>query len=151
MNAAFRSRLVVEPTQPGAEPCQQPKRRTSCDSIGRAESRCDLRSRAHRGRHKLKYFLLEPVQHAGSRSAGVKGPCPWGGGSQASVRDDSAIALSCASCSLQIRLPFTASAITRQRFCTVNVVMTAGKVSALNYTGPTGGLLTSGEQLIQEG
>ncbi|MGA8817928.1 MAG: hypothetical protein WB624_11590 [Xanthobacteraceae bacterium] len=41
---------------------------------------------------------------------------------------------------------FTASAITSQRFCTVNVVMTAGKVSALKYTGPTGGLLTSGEQ-----
>ena len=41
---------------------------------------------------------------------------------------------------------FTASAITSQQFCTVNVVMTASKVSALNYTGPTGGLLTSGKQ-----
>lgn len=60
--------------------------------------------------------------------------------------DASVIALNCASYSLQIRLPFTASAITSQRFCTVNVVMTAGKASAQNYAGPTGGLLRSGEQ-----
>jgi len=36
--------------------------------------------------------------------------------------------------------------ITRQRFCTVNVVMTNGLVSKVNYSGPTGGVLTAGEQ-----
>ena len=38
------------------------------------------------------------------------------------------------------------SATSSSRFCTVNVVMTKGQVTALNYTGPTGGLLTAGEQ-----
>jgi hypothetical protein len=38
------------------------------------------------------------------------------------------------------------SAISSNRFCTVNVVMTKGQVTAVNYTGPTGGLLTAGEQ-----
>jgi hypothetical protein len=33
-----------------------------------------------------------------------------------------------------------------QRFCTVNVTMAGGKVSRINYVGPTGGLLTAGEQ-----
>lgn len=33
-----------------------------------------------------------------------------------------------------------------RRFCTVNVVMTDGRVSRLNYAGPTGGILTGGEQ-----
>ncbi len=33
-----------------------------------------------------------------------------------------------------------------RRFCTVNVVMTDGRVSKLNYAGPTGGILTGGEQ-----
>ncbi len=33
-----------------------------------------------------------------------------------------------------------------QRFCTVNVTMTGGRVSRMNYVGPTGGLLTPGEQ-----
>lgn len=33
-----------------------------------------------------------------------------------------------------------------QRFCTVNIVMQDGRVSRLNYAGPTGGLLTVGEQ-----
>jgi hypothetical protein len=33
-----------------------------------------------------------------------------------------------------------------QRYCTVNVTMVAGRVSRLNYVGPTGGLLTPGEQ-----
>ncbi len=38
------------------------------------------------------------------------------------------------------------SATSSSRFCNVNVVMTKGQVAALNYTGPTGGLLTVGEQ-----
>lgn len=33
-----------------------------------------------------------------------------------------------------------------RRFCTVNVVMMDGRVSKLNYAGPTGGVLTGGEQ-----
>src|SRR5262249_22432466 len=33
-----------------------------------------------------------------------------------------------------------------RRFCTVNIVMARGAVSAVNYVGPTGGLLTAGEQ-----
>lgn len=32
------------------------------------------------------------------------------------------------------------------RYCVVNVVMTAGKVSAINYTGRTGGWASHGEQ-----
>ena len=32
------------------------------------------------------------------------------------------------------------------RFCTVSVVMKQGVVSMVNYSGPTGGLLTQGEQ-----
>ena len=32
------------------------------------------------------------------------------------------------------------------RFCTVNVTMMNGSVSRMNYIGPTGGLLTEGEQ-----
>jgi len=32
------------------------------------------------------------------------------------------------------------------RYCIVNVVMTAGKVSAVNYTGRTGGWASHGEQ-----
>jgi hypothetical protein len=32
------------------------------------------------------------------------------------------------------------------RYCVVNVVMTAGKVSAVNYTGRTGGWASEGEQ-----
>lgn len=39
-----------------------------------------------------------------------------------------------------------ATVVSHQRFCRVNVVMTAGKVSQVNYSGPTGGLLTAGEQ-----
>lgn len=34
----------------------------------------------------------------------------------------------------------------KMRSCVVNVVMTSGKVSAVNYAGRTGGLLTEGEQ-----
>lgn len=33
-----------------------------------------------------------------------------------------------------------------RRYCTVNVVMTDGRVSRLSYAGPTGGILTGGEQ-----
>ena len=43
------------------------------------------------------------------------------------------------------------TAVSRRRFCTVNVVMTSGYVSAVNYQGPTGGLLTSGEQCAYAG
>ncbi|MBB3261327.1 hypothetical protein [Paraburkholderia sp. WP4_3_2] len=37
-------------------------------------------------------------------------------------------------------------ASTRKRSCTVSVVMTNGIVSRVNYSGPTGGVLTTGEQ-----
>jgi hypothetical protein len=33
-----------------------------------------------------------------------------------------------------------------RRYCTIHVVMTDGRVSRLNYAGPTGGILTGGEQ-----
>ncbi|WP_334066408.1 hypothetical protein [Burkholderia cepacia] len=36
--------------------------------------------------------------------------------------------------------------MSRHRSCTVSVVMTNGIVSKVNYNGPTGGLLTKGEQ-----
>jgi hypothetical protein len=36
--------------------------------------------------------------------------------------------------------------VSSRRFCTVDVVMTDGVVSRVNYSGPTGGLLTAGEQ-----
>jgi hypothetical protein len=39
-----------------------------------------------------------------------------------------------------------ATAVSTRRFCTVNVVMTAGRVSSLDYVGPTGGLLSPNEQ-----
>lgn len=35
---------------------------------------------------------------------------------------------------------------TRRRSCTVSIVMTNGSVSRVNYSGPTGGVLTKGEQ-----
>ena len=38
------------------------------------------------------------------------------------------------------------TATASRRFCTVNVVMSEGRVSRLNYAGPTGGILTGGEQ-----
>jgi len=38
------------------------------------------------------------------------------------------------------------TATSTRRFCTVNLTMTAGRVSQVNYLGPTGGLLTTGEQ-----
>jgi outer membrane protein assembly factor BamE (lipoprotein component of BamABCDE complex) len=39
-----------------------------------------------------------------------------------------------------------AVATTTQHYCTVNVTMTSGRVNRVNYVGPTGGLLTPGEQ-----
>jgi len=41
---------------------------------------------------------------------------------------------------------YSATAVSSSRFCNVNIVMNSGQVSAVNYTGPTGGLLTVGEQ-----
>jgi hypothetical protein len=40
----------------------------------------------------------------------------------------------------------TGIGIARSRYCTVNVTMVHGSVSRVNYVGPTGGLLTQGEQ-----
>jgi hypothetical protein len=37
-------------------------------------------------------------------------------------------------------------AVATKRFCTVNVVMVGGRVSAVNYSGPSGGLLSPDEQ-----
>jgi len=36
--------------------------------------------------------------------------------------------------------------VSSRRYCTVNVVMSGGRVSRINYSGPTGGLLSAGEQ-----
>jgi hypothetical protein len=36
--------------------------------------------------------------------------------------------------------------VSSRRFCKVDIVMTNGVVSRVNYSGPTGGLLTTGEQ-----
>ena len=41
---------------------------------------------------------------------------------------------------------YGATAVSSSRFCNVNIVFASGQVSAVNYTGPTGGLLTAGEQ-----
>ena len=38
------------------------------------------------------------------------------------------------------------SVTSTRRHCTVNVVMTAGRVTSLSYSGATGGILTGGEQ-----
>jgi hypothetical protein len=38
------------------------------------------------------------------------------------------------------------TAIAERRYCIVNIVMADGTVGAVNYSGPTGGLLTGGEQ-----
>src|SRR5690348_14531723 len=40
----------------------------------------------------------------------------------------------------------TGFGVASRRYCTVNVVMAAGRVSRVNYSGPTGGLLSAGEQ-----
>jgi outer membrane protein assembly factor BamE (lipoprotein component of BamABCDE complex) len=37
-------------------------------------------------------------------------------------------------------------AVGTRRSCSVNVVMTTGRVSQVNYSGPSGGLLSQGEQ-----
>jgi hypothetical protein len=41
---------------------------------------------------------------------------------------------------------FGGTAISSSRFCNINVVMNKGQVATVNYTGPTGGLLTASEQ-----
>lgn len=41
---------------------------------------------------------------------------------------------------------FGGTAVSASRFCTVNIVFSGPQVSAVNYNGPTGGLLTAGEQ-----
>ena len=38
------------------------------------------------------------------------------------------------------------SGTSSRRFCQINVVISGGAVSAVNYQGPTGGLITAGEQ-----
>jgi outer membrane protein assembly factor BamE (lipoprotein component of BamABCDE complex) len=38
------------------------------------------------------------------------------------------------------------TAVGTRRFCNVNIAFAGGQVSAVNYSGPTGGLLTAGEQ-----
>lgn len=40
----------------------------------------------------------------------------------------------------------TASSTSTRRFCTVNIVIQGGLVTQVNYSGPTGGILTRGEQ-----
>ena len=40
----------------------------------------------------------------------------------------------------------TANGVSTRRFCVVNIVIQGGAVSQVNYTGPTGGILTGGEQ-----
>ena len=40
----------------------------------------------------------------------------------------------------------SSSMVTEERFCTVNVTMVAGRVDRINYVGPTGDLITQGEQ-----
>jgi hypothetical protein len=38
------------------------------------------------------------------------------------------------------------TAVGTSRFCNINIVFASGHVSAVTYAGPTGGLLTAGEQ-----
>ena len=40
----------------------------------------------------------------------------------------------------------SAIGVSSERFCKIDVVMRAGLVSTVNYSGPTGGLLTKGSQ-----
>ena len=40
----------------------------------------------------------------------------------------------------------TGVAVSHRRYCTVNVVISGGRVNRINYSGPTGGLLSVGEQ-----
>jgi len=46
----------------------------------------------------------------------------------------------------QATMTGTGFGVASSRYCTVNVTMVEGRVSRLNYVGPTGGLLTPGEQ-----
>ena len=39
-----------------------------------------------------------------------------------------------------------ATGVRSERYCTINLAMTGGRVNRVNYVGPTGGLLTPGEQ-----
>ena len=41
---------------------------------------------------------------------------------------------------------FRGVAAAESHYCVINVVMSGGKVSKVNYSGPTGGLITGGEQ-----
>jgi hypothetical protein len=41
---------------------------------------------------------------------------------------------------------YSATAVSSKRFCKINIVFAAGQVSSVNYSGPTGGILTAGEQ-----
>ncbi|QDF38266.2 hypothetical protein FJN17_12185 [Bradyrhizobium symbiodeficiens] len=41
---------------------------------------------------------------------------------------------------------YGATAVSSRRFCKINVVFGGGQVSSVNYSGPTGGLITAGEQ-----
>ena len=41
---------------------------------------------------------------------------------------------------------YRGSAVASSRFCNINIVFTGGQVVTVNYAGPTGGLLTAGEQ-----
>jgi hypothetical protein len=41
---------------------------------------------------------------------------------------------------------YSSSGVAERRFCTVNVAMTNGMVTQVNYLGPTGGLLSPNEQ-----
>src|SRR5690349_3810148 len=45
----------------------------------------------------------------------------------------------------------TGFGVASRRYCTVNVAMSGGTVSRINYSGPTGGLLTAGEQCAYAG
>ena len=38
------------------------------------------------------------------------------------------------------------SGVSSRRFCQINVIISGGAVSTVNYQGPTGGLITAGEQ-----
>ena len=44
------------------------------------------------------------------------------------------------------RSSYTGLGVAQSRYCTVNVTMVNGRVSQMNYVGPTGGLLTPNEQ-----
>lgn len=41
---------------------------------------------------------------------------------------------------------YGATAVSSRRFCKINVVFATSQVSSVNYSGPTGGILTAGEQ-----